>query len=1072
VSQAGGSGSRLAGLLEMVVTTTGARAPDAATVEPAPVLDTAETAVTAELPRATIMFCDMIGSTEMSVRLHAETYRGIVRRFKGTCRRIIEERYGGYVVHVKGDGMLALFGVPSAHGDDAERAVRTGLDIVDAVRDLSRTVVLECGETVGVRVGVHRGLVYFDTDDDDIYGMTVNLASRLEGLAPPDSIVISEEVRRHVERLFLTVPQPPQQVKGFDEPLVSHRVTGINPVGIRRRLDLARMVGRADEMARLQALWDEVRAGTGSAPRALMVRGDAGIGKSHLAAAFTADALDGGCTVVQLNGSPFHVEVGLHPLRMLLEDRCGMRDASDAPDRLRRLRDELDRVGLDPEGLLPLLAPVVGLGPEAGYRPAASDARKLAQEISEAACAFLVASCGSDGTVLVAEDTHWFDESTLTVIAGFVHVGPSRAMVLATSRPEGPPLPGAEELDLAPLSAPECDALIGQLTKVALPEGQRAELARRSDGVPLYLEELVASLAHLTELHQSDVPIGPDNVPDHLYDLLLARLHGSEQDTAVAAAAAAIGRTVHRDLLAAVAGLDRTALDEALDSLVSHRVLDPVDDGRATLRFRHELLREVAYELMPPTRRQQAHGRVADALVAAGDAGGVTDWPVVATHFELAGRFEASVRALSEAAEAARQRGDLLEAGTQLARGIDLVGDHLPGPSHITLEVDLRLRHGYLMTATEGSASPRAAHDFERCLELVTAPGSREDSFRTLIVLWGYYTIRAELGQARRILESLRDQLHGGREYYTPFNRAGFAMLDWYEGRFDQAQSVLEEVAGQEARIGHDDDLRSTWFMPNDPRVAVHTHLALALVVTGDPGGAEMEFRRAEERANEVDFPAGPFSLAYSLVYEAWALTELRHLDRAREVLQRLIDLSTERGFDNWLMVAFSEQAAVAGVEALEDPASGSETLALHADILDSVVAAWRAADTLVFVPFYLTLAGTLAGAAGDAGRARQRLADSLSLSEQTALGFYDAEIRRQLGRVAQDPETLDDWQTDALHLARAQGALLFELRAALDRFDRAGPAARSDLERAVARFAPGSSFGELEQARSLLAGG
>jgi tetratricopeptide (TPR) repeat protein len=883
--------------------------------------------------------------------------------------------------------------------------------------------------------------------------------------------VVSEEIHRHVADLFITARQAPQFVKGFDQPLIFHRITGTSPLGIRRRLDRGWMVGRSEELTRLQTIWQEVLAGTGTKPRAVVLRGDSGIGKSRLAAAFTADAIARGASALQVNGSPFHVEVGLHPLRAFIEDRCSMRNAFDPADRLLRLTADLKGLGLDAEETLALLAPAVGIGPEAGYQPAASDARKLQQDIAAAAEAYLVACLGAGGSVLLLEDTQWFDDSTFTIVSSLLRSGPGNVLVLATSRPEGSLFSGAEVMDLPPLSPSECDTIVEQLSEEKLTETQRNELVARSDGVPLYLEELVASLGHLPALGQSDVPMGPGDVPDNLYDLLMARLHGAEHDTQVATAAAAIGRTVDRDLLTAVTDLDGAELDAALNSLVANRVFDPVDEDRAVLRFRHELLREVAYEVMPPQRRHQIHGRVGDALVTAGSANGATDWPVVATHFELAGRFEAAVRAGRDAAEAARQRGELLEARAQLGRSIALVVEHLPDPRHINLEIDLRLRHGYLATATDGNASPDAARDYERCLELVTAPGSREDSFRTLIVLWGYYTVRAELQRARVLLETLRGLLHDGREYFTPYNLAGFGMLDWYAGRFDSALQTLEDALAQSRAqtTSHEEELRGTWFMPNDPRAAINTHLAMTRMVTGDPAGAEEQFRRAEVQANALEFPAGPFSLAYSMAYEVWVCIEQCRLDDALAVVQRLIELSTERGLDSWLMVAFAEQATINALAALEDPSAGSELLAVHASIIDGINDAWRAADTLAFLPFYLTVAGKLAAAAGDQERARERLGEALELSSRTGLAFYDAETLRVQALLAEDPAAVDAELDRALALAREQGARAFELRIALDRFGRGGGGGRTDLEAAVATFAPKTSYRELDEARTLL---
>ncbi len=239
-----------------------------------------------ELRRASLMFCDLVGSTELSGRHEPELYRALMRRYKEQCRTIIEERYDGRVVGTQGDGLLALFGIPRAHGNDVERAVRAGLDVVRAVHELSDETQREVGESLDVRVAVHRGVVYIDADEDDVYGLAVNVAARLQTLAEPGTVVVSEGVRSLTEAQFVLEPQPAHAVKGVKEPLQPYRVDGERPVALTRPLRFGTtLVGRSEELDRLTAAWHDVDASDGEPRHAVMLRGEAGIGKTRLATA-------------------------------------------------------------------------------------------------------------------------------------------------------------------------------------------------------------------------------------------------------------------------------------------------------------------------------------------------------------------------------------------------------------------------------------------------------------------------------------------------------------------------------------------------------------------------------------------------------------------------------------------------------------------------------------------------------------------------------------------------------------------------------------------------------------------
>ena len=325
---------------------------------------------------------------------------------------------------------------------------------------------------------------------------------------------------------------------------------------------------------------------------------------------------------------------------------------------------------------------------------------------------------------------------------------------------------------------------------------------------------------------------GIDAGSGHAVRSLLARLRSSRNAIRVVEAAAIIGSQVDRRLLLRAVDLPEPDVDAAISELTDGTVLEPLAAG--TWRFRHELLREVATELSPPSLRRRLHGRVADALVVSASAG-TTDWRVVAGHCERADRYDDAASAYQRASREAQRRGAIEEGRGYLTRGVAQVERMDPGSARDRREVQLRLRRGFLFSAAEGSSSVHAAADFERCLQLRES-GLSDDLLATLTALYGYYAIRADLRRALQVLEAVHAGVSDDRGTSWPTLTAGFGMVAWYRGEFDAARTKLEEAASNLHHVGS--AVFSAWFMPNDPIASVHTHLALARYIQGDLAGA------------------------------------------------------------------------------------------------------------------------------------------------------------------------------------------------------------------------------------------
>lgn len=1013
------------------------------------------TARAGELRRLTILFCDVVGSTELSGRWEPETYRELMSGYRSACRDVIESEFEGHIVQIKGDGILAVFGFPVAHENDTERAVRAGLELVRAVRRLSAQDMND--ESLEIRVAVHHGPLYVDLDEDDVYGLAANVGARLQTIAEPGTVILSDEVRELVEDRFEVEPGDPQIVKGVPDPLRPFRVIGERRAPVLRPWTTP-LIERDAELERLRQAWAGSSVGGAEHCGGVLISGEAGVGKSRLLAAFVDEASFGGAGVLELHGSPFHTDVGFHPVRSLIESRCGMAGDAAPAARLKHLAGEVSSLGLDSGGVLPLLAPLMGIAPAAGYEPVAVEGQLLQEQIATAARAYIDACAAGGPTVIVAENLHWFDDATRALLTTLVEDEPHGVLVIGTSRESED---GSwEAIELQPLMLPGRLELIDALQE-GLAERDRLALAARSGGIPLYLEELVRAGPNYRPIADDAVPV-PGSVPAALYEPLVARLYATPTALPVAAAAAAAGQEVDRSLLAATMTLPAEELDTALRALLDAQILEPVAKRLDRYQFRHELLREVAYELQPPSWRRKVHSRLCDVLTREEPG----DWLVVASHFERAERYEEAAHAYRQTSEEARRRGALQEARSQLARAIELVQPLPADAARVDLEVDLRLRRGFLAMSLEGTVSSDASADYDRCLELAASDPHGDAMFSTLMSLFAYH-VGSDLERARQTLTTLRSTLVGPRSVYRPINRAAFGLLEWLAGRFSSALETLTDARAKVAEIGEEGDVSPMWFVPQDPRATMHLYLAVSRFMASDLTGADASLAESRAVSEPQDFPQGPWSIDYVLWLASWMWIESGRLDDAHAAVEELCTSSASHGFAAWQLIGAAQAATLRAIVTLRSGDSGSAALAAHANGLSSFIELWKALGVHIFLPFYITTCGALLAASGDPDGARQRYEESLEFAAQTGMRFYDAETARRLAHLAWEPEAKAAALGDALELARSQGARPFELRIALDLHELLGEQARPALELAMAAFPEDARTIDLEQARA-----
>ena len=1006
-----------------------------------------------EIRRLALMFIDLVDSTVLSTRVEPETYRILVGSYRDQVLRLVDH-YEGHIFSTKGDGLLVVFGHPKAHEDDVQRAVSAGLDITRMVARLSWQAERRFDVEINVRVGIHRGLVYLDTAEDDVYGFAANLASRISSLAEPGTVAVSDAIASLVGDAFEVTACPAAQVKGVAGPVSYHRVLAELPqASPSRSLPL---VGRVAERTWLERTWQQTCDGAAT-DRGVVFRGEPGIGKTRLVRVAADLAEQSGGIVIELRGSRLHTGTGLHPVRRLLERSCGITRLTAGAERLRLLEAELHGRGLDPAEAVPLLAPVLGVGPEHGYTQVAVEGHTLYELIGATLQRYLSACLEGRPGLVIAEDVHWFDPSTIDLLNSMLTSADGHSLFVLTGRHDSwrrDEWPVAV-FELTPLTDAECDALIDALDPTVT-ASQRAAVRSRCDGVPFYIEHVVAAL---------DPSDDERRVPEALYEPLFARLHARTDILPVIEAAAAIGRSGDFALLSSVVG-DRLKLD--LTGIVAELVLARVfeNNGADGWRFRHELQREVAAELAPPTRRRELHARAAQALVDS-PAAVEPDWRVVAAHYEHAQRPADAVDAYRKASTAARRRGALSEATAFLTNALDQLANCTAGPARDRTEIAIRLERGYLSGATQGTWSGAGPADFERCLALASSGNYQDELFSTLTALIGYYTPRAELRRAKDLLDSLFARLTRDRPWRYPAIASSLGSVLWLQGDFAAAREhLLRALADRSA--ANPGVLDTAWWVPIDPISLAHDFLALTYTVSGDLDRADAELEASVRRCDGLSFPQNAQNRAHTYFMEIWVRLESGHLSEALTLAADLRKHSEQAGLDFWRLVGATEAATAKALVALEAHADAA-VLAARAEKVMQLVDASRLMHLNSYLTFHDAVIGRLLIAAGQPDKARERLEFALRHSAETEMRFEDAELMRLRAHTTADRQSRHGALTEALALARSQGATLFELRCLLDLFDLVGDVDRSELAEVIRRFPGGTRWPEVARAQRVL---
>jgi class 3 adenylate cyclase len=716
------------------------------------------TAASAERRQLTVMFCDLVGSTALSARLDPEDLRSVIGAYHRCCTELVE-RSGGFVAKFMGDGVLAYFGYPQAHEHDAERAVHAALNLVEAVPKLATPA----GSPLQVRIGIATGLVVVGdligagaAQEQAVVGETTNLAARLQALAEPGAVVIASSTRQLTGGLFEYRDLGSVALKGFAESVPAWQVVGAGAAESRfeaLRATTTPLVGREEEIELLLRRWAQAKRGDG---QVVLICGEPGIGKSRISQTVVERIGGEPYTRLRYFCSPYHQDSALYPSITQLERAAGFRREDTADQRLDKLEAVLAQGTNDLSEAVPLLADLLSIPTGNRYPPLNLTPQKRKEKTLHAQLAQVEGLAAQQPVLMAWEDVHWSDPTTGESLDLLIdRVATLRVLVIITFRPEfAPPWIGRPHVMLITLSRlpPRRRAqMIGYMTGgKALPKEIADQIVDRTDGVPLFVEELTKAVIEsgivtdAGDRYAAAGPVGPLAIPTSLHASLLARLDRLAPTREVAQIGAALGRSFSYELISAVTQMPRQQIDDALAQLVTAELIfrrgTPPD---AEYTFKHALVQDAAYSTLLRSRRQQIHARITATLERQFPEIAAAQPALMAQHCAEAGLNEQAIVNWHKAGQQAVSRCAMTEAVAQLQKGLNQLASLPDNSRREALELDLKIALGPALIATRGYSSPEAGDTFTRASALAEQLGRSEYDVALLYGLSVYHELRA-----------------------------------------------------------------------------------------------------------------------------------------------------------------------------------------------------------------------------------------------------------------------------------------------------------------------------------------
>jgi class 3 adenylate cyclase/predicted ATPase len=996
----------------------------------------------AERRQLTVMFCDLAGSTELSERLDPEDLRKVLQAYQETCSGIVD-RYDGYIAKYIGDGLLVYFGYPQAHEDDAQRAVRAGLEIVSGVSELSGRVGAPSNFQLTAHLGIHTGLVVAgemgagDTREKTaIVGETPNIAARLEGLAEPGSVLISDSTHSLTEGLFICESLGPQSLRGISKPVAVYRVEEETTARSRFEAAASRglmpFVGREQEMALLLDRWEQAKDGEG---QVVLLSGEAGIGKSRITRMLRDRVASEDHVRLRYQCSPYHTNSALHPIIDQLERAASFARDDSARVRLGKLEFLLAQSSRQPAEDVPLLAAVLSIPAENRFPPL-----ELSPEIQkERTLATLIDQmkelAEKKPVLIIFEDAHWIDPTSQELLDLIVdHAQALKALVLITYRPVFTAPWGGHPhvtlLTLNRLGRRQSQAMVSTLTEnKLLPEEVLDQILAKTDGVPLFLEELTRTVLESGLLKMEEDryvlngPLPPLAIPATLHDSLMARLDRLSPIKEVAQTAAAIGREFSYQLLSEVSTATDEGLEDALAQLAeAELVFRRGKPPQATYTFKHALVRDAAYESLLKSKRQELHGLIAETLEHSFPERAEVEPELLAYHLTEAGLAEPAIAYWRKAGLRAMERSANIEAVAHLMKGLDLFSALPDSSARPRDELSLQAPLGSALTSAKGYSSPETGKALMRARDLCREVGETAQTFEVLYGVWNLNFVAGHIREAYDIAEECLNLLQPNGErtrLIAAHSAMGQNLIPL--GRLKDGQDHME----QSISLYDPAKDRSLCFVyGEDPALACLNWLPWVLWFRGFPEQAEIRSHEALAKCQELSHPLTT-GFAYALV--AMFRYFRREPTHAREIAKEAIEFCREH--DVPVYPAFATM--VRGWVLAKDGRPEAGVADMHDGYEE-----WTGTGTGLMLPIIYAMLAQGYGAWNKIEESLNFLDKAFDRMRTTGECVWEPELHRLKGMLLLSQSAKNGIEAEArfrkaIEVAREQNAKSFELRAA-----------------------------------------
>jgi class 3 adenylate cyclase/predicted ATPase len=999
-------------------------------------------ALHAERRQLTVVFIDVVGSTPLSEQIDPEEFFAVIKAYRDICNEQIC-RYGGHIARMIGDGLLAYFGVPLAHENDPERAVRASLAVIAAIKEQKFPVSDGTSVRLGVRIGVNTGVVVVGSvpgeppDRREVFGSSANIAARLQGLADENGVVVGPRTYELTRGTFSYAPIGRRLLKGVEEPVEAWRADSLAGSESRfdraRRAPLAPMIDRTSESALLAEMWQQSAGGRG---RIGVVSGEPGIGKSRLIRQFRSSLDTSPREVLSLQCSPFHVNTPLAPEIERLRRAAGIQEADEAELALAKLRSLLVRAVPDVAHALRYYGAVLSIPACAEYEPADLGSPLERQRAFQVIIDVLAAASRKRPILMIVEDIQWMDPTSVELlIRAIAQCSRERIMILITHRDDyqadwlsGLPV---QRIALQKLAASECEQMVAAVAgNEFVTRKITSQIVERTDGVPLFVEEFTRAVIDSSTVERTTDGLALSKklpeplVPSSIHDSLMERLDRLGPAKRVAQIASVFGRHFNYEGISNVLPDRKDSVTKALQALEAAGIVFRIEELQGTLfAFKHVMIQEAAYSSLLKEERRDLHARVAAWLLQEAAIKESSQPAVLGYHYARAGNIPEAIEAWLQAGKSALRRSATKEAVVHLREGISLIPKLPASRRRDEAEMALQANLAMAYTAIAGWSDPNVYGPYSRALELCARCGTIREK---ATVLWGAAVaklVNCELTKGLELAEDFVRRAEGWRDDEAALMAYTAALIaNFFLGRLQQASELADLIS---ARYNSREHQKLVQTYQHDPLIVSLVYSGHIEWLLGRPTRARECCERARQHAGEIGHP---FMLAFASIlgvcdhwYEGDLAANLASVERGMKVAE-------DYGYPMYRVIGPLWATSALGArgptpKVLED--------------LCALLGKLPAEDRCIQMPLYRIMLAAEFGRIGQIDKARTFAASAESLMERTGERWAAPEIYRIHGSLlCRGPDRDDDAAMrrfkQSIASARKLGAVGWELRTAI----------------------------------------